>query len=913
MKVNEWFRAATAALVFGIVASSAVASDLYVEIPSGRSPSNSSDYGPVVEQAVKNATSRMAKLTQARRNLKPSNVEFTIPTRVILTRNGIPLPMNSGLMKTRSLPTLSLLFASSGSTAFPGDYRTQLESTYTAAKSAMDAVFGQAVVGGTVNVINYDADIPDRQAVSGGIYIPNAPSGPEIRFPIYNSQVSASINFIHCLLLAYLADKSYPFDAYNEGFVRAATMTVARVPATIPNSTSTEIAQTLESLYDSSDVYHWSNYPGLGAPVFIAPNLLNDPLPAGGSTGGIYLLRYKMAGTAWSKVLVEYPGFIAQFNSVYTANPQGYSTEADLLTLGQQTINFLQGSGGATVEGRSFGDWALRQSILDVRLNPGIKLVPEAFPFEATPASSDFGVFGIVLNAFRTLPNGNEILLNGTSYPIYWRNDFTRFFTSVQDDIIPVAGAYGAVAPNFPADGGANLIYRTAVDLPFLGKNVRLYLPAGAYSTGASSIPKNVYGTLVGYDQSATGINIRVVWNNGEVSIPVINGAFSNFIADSNFTTAQRITVQVRTTPGNTVLQTVIVNKARGDLALDLRSPASDTTFNANLLAKLNTFSLPLEPYRPNPPDILGLADNQTLFARFDPFTGKYNFYPDEGEVRQGLGFFTRMPAAQAISIPGRTSEKTPLAVSLKPGWNLISVPADSNATKNDILVTTSTQAVSTWAQAQGTIVSDTVFKFTPDPVNPDLGTLVPATTFVRGEAYYVRSLLSDGAVLVFLNGSVAPSTSFQNLQYAPGANGPSQNQGGGSSTFNGWLNQLELRSNVGHYCQVEIGQSATASRSYSQEDLLLPVGPGGFQMTVENQKPGLYRDLRDRRYRDRFEIKITNLKPGMTYTLRNNALAGSQSLALSGIQFSRYWLGSGGTASFVATNTTMTFWVENQ
>jgi len=912
MKVNEWIRAASAALVFGVVASSALAIDLYVEVPSGRSANGSNDYGQAVEQAVRNASHRTAVLTQARRDLKPSNVEFTLPTRVILTRNGIPLPMYSGLLKTRSLPTLSLLFASSGATAFPGDYRTQLESTYTAAKSAMDAVFGQAVVGGTVNVINYDADIPDRQAVAGGIYIPNAPSGPEIRFPIYNSPVSASINFIHCLLLAYLADKNYPFDAYNEGFVRAATMTVARVPATIPNSTSGEIAQTLESLYDSSDVYHWSNYPGLGAPVFIAPNLLTDPLPAGGSTGGIYLLRYKMAGTAWSKVLVEYPGFIAQVNSAYTASPLSYTTEADFLALGQQTIDFLQGSPGATVEGRTFADWALRQSILDVRSNPGLKMVPEAFPFEATPASSDFGVFGIVLNVFKTLPNGNEILLNGTSFPIYWRNDFTRFFTSVQDDVIPIAGAYGAVAPNFPADGGANLIYRTAVDLPFQGKNVRLYFPAGAYSTGSSSIPKNVYGTLVGYDQSATGINVRVVWNNGEVSLPVINGAFSTFIADTNFATSQRITVQVRTSPGNVVLQTVIVNKARGDLALDLRSPASDTTFNANLLAKLNTFGLPLEPYRPNPADMFALADNQTLLARFDPFTGKYNFYPDEGEVRQGLGFFTRLPSAQAIAIPGLTSEKTPLAVSLKPGWNLISVPADTNATKNDILVTTSTQAVSTWAQAQGTIVADTVFKFTPDPINPDLGTLVPATTFARGEAYFVRSLLSDGAVLVFLNGSVAPSASFQNHQ-TNGSNGPQNHGSGSTSSFNGWLSQLELRSNLGHYCQVEVGQSQIASRAYAKEDLLLPVGPGGFQMTVENQRPGLYRDLRDKKYKDRFEIKITNLRPGTTYTLKNNSMNGAQNLALSGMQFSKYWLTAGGAVTFVANNTTMTFWVENQ
>lgn len=903
MKINQWMRAATAAFVFGVASSFAFATDLYVEIPASRS--GESDYGKAVEVAVRNATQRMATLTQSRRDLQPSSTEFTLPTRVILTKNGVPLRPNWNIRR-EALPNINLVFAPSGPTSFPGDYRTQLESTFTAAKSAMDAIFGAAVVGGNVNVINYDAAIPARQAVSGGIYIPNGPNGPEIRFPIYNSPTSASINFIHTLLLAYLADKSYPFDAYNEGLVRAATMLVSRVPGTIPNSTSGEIAQTLESLYDSNEVYHWSNYPGLGAPTFIAPNLLNDPLPAGGSTGGIYLLRYKMSGTAWSKVLVQYPGFIALFNSSYTANPAAYTTEQDLLALGQSTINTLQGSAGATVEGKSFADWARRQAILDVRLNPGLKLVPEAFPFEATPATSDFGVFGIVLNAFRTAPNGNETLLSGTSYPIYWRNDFTRFFTTVQDDFIPVAGGYGAVAPNFPSDGGTNPIYRTAVDLPFQGKNVRLYFPAGAYSTGASSVPKNVYGTVVGYDLAGTGITASITWNNGTVSIPVFNGAFSTHIGDSNFNTSQQITVQLRTSPGNTLLQTILVNKPRGDLALDIRSPGSDAVFSTNLLAKLNTFSIPLEPYRPNPADMLNLADNQTLLARYDPFTGKYDFYPTEGEVGHGLGYFTRLPLNTAVSVAGRTSEKTPLSVSLKPGWNLISVPGETNATKSDIRVTTTTQALSSWAQAADTIISDMVFRFDPDPVNPDLGTLNPATTFVRGEAYFVRSLQSEGAVLVFLNGASASLTMGEQMRRTEAIHG----QG---NTGILWKSQLELRSTQGHFCQVEIGQAQNASRGYAKEDLLLPAGPGGFQMTVNDQKVGLYRDMRSQKYKDRYEVKITNLRPGVTYTLTNRGLSGNASFALSGIPFSKYWLPTGSSVTFKATNTTMTFFAENQ
>jgi len=224
----------------------------------------------------------------------------------------------------------------------------------------------------------------------------------------------------------------------------------------------------LDAAYDVSTFYDWWNQPSLAAPRFIAPNLVSTPLPAGGSTGGIFLLRFQMAGTAWNRLLAEVPGFLVQFNARYQLSPASYPNEASLVALGQVALDAAAGRANATVEGKTFAQWFEEQRVLDSDLIPGPKLHVQAFPLDPTPGSSDFGVFAIVANAFQLEPNGNETLFGGRAFPVYWREDGTRFLTSVQDDVLEIAGAYGSVAPNFPATSGTTP-YRTLVDVPFAG------------------------------------------------------------------------------------------------------------------------------------------------------------------------------------------------------------------------------------------------------------------------------------------------------------------------------------------------------------------------------------------------------------------------------------------------------------
>jgi len=481
-------------------------SELRVEIGSSRAREESMARA---EGAVRLFAKNAARLTARSRSAQRAVTPFSLPARVVLTRNGAPLGSNSGRGRGADL---SLVFDTTGPRTFPAAYRTLLQDAFQRAKPALDALFGTPSVGGNVRVANFEADIGERDAVAGGFYVPNNGTGEqEIRFPIYADQFGikaevTAVNFLHCLLLAYLGPRAYPWDAFTEGLVRAATMKIARTPSAMLGTLDPDaIEGVLLSTYDIDASYDWNNQRALGGATFIAPNLKNQPLPIGGSTGGIYLLRYQMAGTAWQKVLVEYPQFAAEFNARYYANPNGFQTRSSLIGLGQTVISQFAGP-DATIEGLPFADWFRRQGILETRTVPGLKLQVQTFPIIDGLGGSDFGVFGVQAHAFTTDAAGNENLLAGTSYPIFWTPEFFRIFTSAQEDRMDYQAGYGSVAPNFPGSLFNNDPYRVAVDIPFQDQIARCYLPAGSIATASNPIPKNFYGTIAG-SPGGTGVS----------------------------------------------------------------------------------------------------------------------------------------------------------------------------------------------------------------------------------------------------------------------------------------------------------------------------------------------------------------------------------------------------------------------
>lgn len=853
---------------------------------------------PVVQadQAVRAFARNAARLTEANRTAwhragrGNARIPFSIPTMVRLRAGGHLLPASSN--GPAPLSPLVLQFDAAGPGAFPPAERAFLEEVFATARATIDVVFGPPSHAIPVRVRNFDAEIGDRDAIAGGFVLPNNGAGQvEIRFPLYQNREAAAVNFIHCLLLAYLGPNSYGFDAYQEGLVRAATMRIVRTPGALPSTLSPDLVEAvLENTYDVGSFYDWYNQRGLGGRRFIAENLRVAPLPAGGSLGGVYLLRYQMAGSAWQKVLVEYPGFAAAFNSAFYANTSIASNPAALNALAQTVIDTLAGSPGATVEGRTFAEWARRQAILETRDAPGLKLVLQPVPLLADAGTSDFGVFLVQATLFQTLPNGDEILQSGVSYPIFWSAAFDRVFPSTQEDRMDIAGAYGSVVPNLPNLTGGTP-YRAAVDLPVQDRIARAFLPAGAYSTGSNPAERDLIGTVVGVPLGAGGsLRIRLTFGPNTVeNIPVTDGAFGARIAltHPSWLNAQRVRVQViRRVGGVDQLPPVIdrrVNKGPGMLALDLRTQDGEVVFAppGGLPRGLSAFGVPTDPLAALPTDLLGLNANQVLFARWNGLRAAYDIFPDTGYLEPGAGYFVRMPAAvPGFSFVGRTSPGLPVSISLRPGWNLVASPLTESTPVSRIRVTRTIDFPKPFAEAVGQEIGAEFFTFQPGPNDaatgaPETGSMVPATVFEPGRAYFVRVLAAEGVTLTFVPSTpvFGPVSGTGGGAFAAAASGSSI--ANPAPDRNRWRMRVRL-THLGRQVWAELGQSSLATDAFDpRHDAGLAPGAGGPQVQIQGEDR-LYRDMRRTGENSRYRVKLENLRPGTAYTIRFERIEGS-------------------------------------
>lgn len=824
------------------------------------------NYGRVAAGLTRHAR----ELRQQSRGLQ-TRVPFSLPSTVVLTSNGQPLePALSRL----AVNSLTIAFDSSGSFVFPSAYQAELQSVFDTVVPTMNAVFGPPSTSGTVYVRNYDATIDDRDAVAGGYFVANNGSGQaEIRFPVYQNAEAAAVNFVHTLLLAYLGPDNYGWDAFQEGLVRAATMKIARTPGAMPNTLDpAQIEAVLDSTYDVGPTYDWYNQRALGGPVFIAANLKSTQLPPGGSLGGLYLLRFQMSGSAWQKALVEYPGLISALNQDVYGNPALGSDVSGLQTDCQSIMDSISGHSGSTLEGLSFHDWFRRQFILETGQTQGQKLLVEPIAISSGLSGTDFGVFAVQANYFLTALNGDETLLSGTSYPIFWDPAFNRIFPTSQEDRMDVAGGYGSVTPNFP-DFFSGQAYRVVIDIPILDQVARVNLPAGAIATATNPAPNDLYGTVENAPLLlGDSLAVTVSWPGSTLGpIPVTNGAFGVNTADPTFQNAQKLTVQVvltRNASPNTLL-TRIVDKGPGPIALDLHVDGSGTySFPNGLPAGIWMAGLPVDPFASLTPADFNLSANQLLLARYDQTLAQYRLYPDVESPKIGHGYFVRLPAAQpAFSLDGRTDPNTPTAVALKPGWNMIASPLPESVPTSSIKVIRSTGVPIDYATSAGADIGVDFFRFVqgaPDSASglPETGSLVQATSFDPGLAYFVRVIAPEGVTMLFFpsNPSVGPFSTRNAATLA--------------TSSPGWTVQLTLGDGQ-RQVDAFAGGSQAATRAFDPRlDSLMPPGIGGMQIVlIEGQR--MYRDIQPMNSTAKFSLRLEGLIPGLSYTIGTSLLNG--------------------------------------
>jgi hypothetical protein len=670
---------------------------------------------------------------------------------------------------------------------------------------------------------------------------------------------TAEVNFIHTLLLAYQGNTPYAFDAFQEGLVRAATMKIARTTGAMSGLDQEQINSTLLATYEVGPWYDWYNQRSLAAKQFIAPNLRSVPLPAGGSIGGLYLMRFMMAGSAWEKVLVEYPTFIKEFNQRFYAQPALKNNVPGLVNLGQNVLNALRPA-DARVEGRTFAEWYRRQFVLDTHETRGLKLHVAPQPILFGLEGSDFGVFDFPTTFFSTGEGGKEFLLSGTSFPIFWNSTFDRLFPSSQDERMDIIASYGSVTPNFP-DENAGRPYRVATDIPVLDQLVRVHVPAGAVATASKPTANDFYGTVEGV-RNEVGVSYSVrarIGGNVLATAPVTDGAFGVRINTALWRSAQPVLIEVLRIQGEntTVVYSERVNKAPGALATDIRVGGEDTV-QLSLLKGINMIGFPVDPFSSWQPDILNLSAQQTLVARWNPTAGKYDLFPDTEPFQIGHSFFVRSPSAKAVNVDGYVAPPvTPWSVALKPGWNMVSNPLREALSKNQVLVTKGSGFPVTYSDAAGTDVGIDLFGFVrgnPDPVTaaPETGSYSAVTQFEAGRSVFVRCLSAEGVTLTFFPSLAAPPTRTRVTGQKPQS----------------W--RIRVKAMEGsRTVETILAMSATATSGFDlAEDSALPPAIGGFQVASLLGSQTLYRDVRRNSGEATYTVRLDGLRPKTTYSV---------------------------------------------
>ncbi len=849
------------AFVAGLGVGFAQTNSLHVDIGGTRS----GDVMAKADTAVRAFARQVEKLTRANRlDLARSGryhdqIPLSFPTRVELYENGRKLPPVGPATRGGGI---TLAFDTTGPGAFTQTYRDFLQSVFDDVQPTIDTIFGPPAKSQIVHVINWDAQIGDRDALAGGFYVPNNGSGqPEIRFPVYTSgNEAAAVNFIHTLLLAYQGDTPYAFDAFEEGLARAATIKIVKIAPAVPGLDQEIVQQVLENTYDVSPFYDWYNQRALGASKFIPSNLRDQPLPISGSLGGIFLLRYQMSGTAWEKLLVEYPTFIARFNQGYYANPALAADVPGLVALGQQVLNTLRPS-DPTVEGLSFAEWFRRQYILETHTTAGLKLEVQPLPITSNLSGPDFGVFLIQTTFFQSLANGDEQLLGGTSFPIFWDPDYNRLNPDTQSVRMDIAGAYGSVTPNFLDQNGGQP-YRVAIDVPVQDQVQRVYVPAGAIATASNPNAAYIYGTVVGAPADPnSGLQVRVT-ADGTVfgTATVTNGAFGISTSQTDPLANKQVLVEVLQT-GIDSQQTIYsrkVDKGAGPLALDIRVGGEGTQDFGTLPKGINLIGFTVDPFASYAPDILGLQPAQTLIARYNSSKAAYDLFPDAEPFKIGEGYFVRLPADTPLQVDGRVNPGIQTSVALRPGWNLVADPLMQTIPTTQIRIVHAADLPLDFDEAVGSVLGADFFQFSPGPADsasgmPETGTFTKATQFVPGVGYLVRCLAPEGATMVF-----APTTPTRHITEFASPPAPR------------W--QLSLAATgFGGKTECYLSMSPTATTGYDpEEDSQLPPGIGGFQIGSGS----LYRDARPVGTQS-YSVTVSGLEVGRTYTLRLKELVG--------------------------------------
>ncbi|HOK53640.1 MAG TPA: hypothetical protein PKV43_04200, partial [Armatimonadota bacterium] len=610
-------------------------------------------------------------------------------------------------------------------------------------------VYGAPARSITVNVVN-DTTQTEKDSLLGGVYITGSSVQPQIKLWRYNSNVSLERSFLHMMIHAFHDTAAFNYDAWEEGFTRAAAVVageeidkkIAQQPAS-GLSQMDFVGRTLgDAFYYLMPNYEVLNQPPLSNNTFMTSWV--DSLQGGGQFGGMIIPRLGMSSTAWLKVYIERlrtdgQSFFKLFNEAYYQQLSGNPGIAG-------NVPALKGiAAGITpsVEALPFNEWFRRQYVLDTSISIGKKLYAFTFPPDVEDSSGGYSL-PVFLIHYNTTSTGNETPLEGTVYPVYWDYKYQNdVFVSSQYEVVPIEAGEGYVTPTFyPSNmGGAQ---RVAIDFTIGPETRRIYFPAGLAGTSAN--PNTLLGIIVGGNSGSIS---AVLDANPSTTATVTNGAFGKALSLDLFS---KMTITYSPTTGSPV--TKVANVGPGSYLAIINAPVAAKTLTHTYTAGVQMMSVPMTTYMQDQAQALqgasgpAIPANQLLLARWNPTLTsnyKYEMYPRTPPFAPGRAYWVKFPSTTTVTVTGEVPDPTGrYRIGLVNGWNQIGGPFESPVAVSSLMVEKGNDEPVTFAQAWASgIVGKVIWRYTPNTGYTE------ATSLAPWEGYWIKCNAPDGAVLI--------------------------------------------------------------------------------------------------------------------------------------------------------------------
>ncbi len=635
--------------------------------------------------------------------------------------------------------------------------KTLLQTFAQTAYPIIEQIYGSPAKTLTVEVVN-DVAQSVTDSLLGGVYITGAIGQPQIRLYRYRSNISLERSFLHTMIRAFHDTAMFDYDAWEEGFARAAAVAAGeKIDRVIVQNPALGLSQmdftgktgSGDAFYYVMSNYELMNQPPLSNNTFYTSMM--DMLETEGMFGGMIIPRLGMSSTAWMKVYIERlltdgQSFFKLFNETYYQQLSSNSGLAGNVP----ALKSIAASITPTVEGVYFDNWFGRQFIFDTSVSIGRKLYCYTFP-PTLPSDGDddysMPVFVIYYSTDNT--GGIERPLSGMVYPVYWNYKYTNdLFTSSQYEQVPIQNGEGYVMPTFYAGniGGAQ---RVAMEFTIGTESRRVYFPVGV--AGTETAPNNLVGVVVGtnsgsitarMDNEATGSTVSLT--NGAFGAPMVSLLdFHRLTLTYTPVSGAPSTRTANVGPG---LYTAVMNASTTSIAKQLVHTFTPGT---------QMISFPMTTFAQDQSDAImdgsgnpAILPDRLLLARWEPSLAdsyKYEMYPKTPPFAPGRGYWIKLPSTIVATVTGEVPDPSgSYRIGLVQGWNQIGCPYESPVAVSSIMVEKENFEPVKFAEAWSTgIVGKTVWKY------DSTAGYTEATTIDPWEGYWIKCNSPNGAVLI--------------------------------------------------------------------------------------------------------------------------------------------------------------------